>query len=124
MNAAPWPLSLTVKRAARTLNIAFDDGSAFTLPARLLRAMTPSAEAHGHGGPDFQPIATRAEVAITDATPVGRYAVRLHFDDGHASGLYTWERLHRIATQADALTAAIPRLNRHAGAVAHAHPPV
>lgn len=108
MMAPPWPVSLTVKRGARELHAAFDDGSAFVLPARLLRAMTPSAQAHGHGGPEFQPVATPETVGLADATPVGRYAVRLHFDDGHSSGLYTWERLHRIGREAAALTAAIP----------------
>ena len=108
MTSSPWPVSLTVKRAERVLHATFDDGSAFTLPARLLRAMTPSAQAHGHGGPEFQPVAAPQTVALTDATPVGRYAVRLHFDDGHSSGLYTWERLHRIGCEAAALMAAIP----------------
>jgi DUF971 family protein len=105
VEAAPWPLRLTVRRA---VEITFDDGARFVLPARLLRAMTPSAEAHGHGGPDFQPVAADPAVALVEATPVGRYAVRLRFDDGHASGLYTWERLHRIGRERAALERAIP----------------
>ena len=108
MTAPAWPVSLTIKRSERVLHVVFDGGSTFVLTARLLRAMTPSAQAHGHGGPEFQPIAAPQSVALTDATPVGRYAVRLHFDDGHSSGLYTWERLHRIGREAAALTAAIP----------------
>lgn len=108
MTDAPWPLEIVVRRGARTLLAKFDDGSSFELPARLLRAMTPSAEAHGHGGPSFQPVAAKAGVGLMDATPVGRYAVRLHFDDGHASGLYTWERLHRIGREQATLEAAIP----------------
>lgn len=108
MSEAPWPVELVVRKGAGLLVARFDDGSEFELPARLLRAMTPSAEAHGHGGPSFQPVAARAGVKLTDATPVGRYAVRLHFDDGHASGLYTWERLHRIGLERAALEAAIP----------------
>ena len=108
MTPSPWPVSLTVRRGERVLEIAFDDGSAFVIPARLLRAMTPSAQAHGHGGPEFQPVAAAESIALADATPVGRYAVRLHFDDGHSSGLYTWERLHRIGRETAQLTAAIP----------------
>ena len=108
MTAAPWPVSLTVKRGEGRLHIAFDDGSTFVLPARLLRAMTPSAEAHGHGGPEFQPVAAPPGVGLSDATAVGRYAVRLVFDDGHASGLYTWERLHRIGREQTRLEAAMP----------------
>ncbi len=107
---APWPISLTVRRTARELVVKFDDGTTFALPARLLRAMTPSAEAHGHGGPDFAPVKVRDEVGLIEASAVGRYAVRLRFDDGHASGLYTWERLHRIGREAAALTARLDAL--------------
>lgn len=106
-SAAPWPVSLTVRRGARTLHVVFDDGADFVLPARLLRAMSPSAEAHGHGGPEFAPAPAGRDVGLTDATPVGRYAVRLHFDDGHSSGLYTWDRLHRIGREAPRLLAEI-----------------
>ncbi|CAN5226100.1 DUF971 domain-containing protein [soil metagenome] len=108
--ASPWPISLAVRRAARELAVAFDDGSAFALPARLLRAMTPSAQAHGHGGPDFAPVKVLDEVGLIEASPVGRYAVRLRFDDGHSSGLYTWDRLHRIGREAATLTSELDAL--------------
>ena len=102
--AAPWPIELRLRRAARELDVGFDDGAAFTLPARLLRAMTPSAADRGHGGPSFEPLPGVAPtIALTGVTPVGRYAVRLSFDDGHDSGYFTWERLYRIGEERAAL---------------------
>lgn len=100
MSDAPWPTELRLRRAARVLEVDFDDGARFALPARLLRAMTPSAADRGHGGPDFEPLAGVPEaIALTAAAPVGRYAVRLAFDDGHDSGYFTWARLHRIGRE-------------------------
>jgi DUF971 family protein len=103
----PWPAALRVRRAARVLEIDFDDGSTFTLNAALLRAMTPSAAERGHGSSTDQPIARDfTDVRLLGAVPVGAYAVRLVFDDGHDSGLYTWTALHRIGTNASALQTA------------------
>ena len=103
----PWPAALRVRRVARVLEIDFDDGSAFVLPAALLRAMTPSAAERGHGARTDQPIARDfTDVSLLDAVPIGAYAVRLVFDDGHDSGLYTWAALHRIGENAPALQAA------------------
>lgn len=99
MSDAPWPTELKVREAGRRLDVAFDTGARFEIPAGLLRVMTPSAEARGHGPPDAspKPIALDASgVAIAAVTPIGRYAVRIAFDDGHDSGLYTWAALHRI----------------------------
>lgn len=104
MSAEPWPVELRLRRAARTLEVSFEDGARFSLPARLLRAMTPSAADRGHGGPDFEPLTdVPATIALTDIAPVGRYAVRLGFDDGHDSGYFTWARLHRIGRERDHL---------------------
>ena len=106
MSAGPWPVELRLRRAARVLEIDFDDGARFVLPARLLRAMTPSAADRGHGGPAFDPLPGVAPgVALTGAEAVGRYAVRLAFDDGHDSGYFTWDRLHRIGREQRALEA-------------------
>ena len=99
-DGAPWPTELRLRRTARVLEVDFDDGATFTLPARLLRAMTPSAADRGHGGPDFAPLpGVPAAIALTAAAPVGRYAVRLAFDDGHDTGYFTWARLHRIGRE-------------------------
>jgi DUF971 family protein len=99
MNAQPWPVEIKVRSAERLVEIAFDSGERFAIPAALLRVMTPSAEARGHGPAvaEPKPIALdKADVGIAGVTPVGRYALRITFDDGHDSGLYTWVALHRI----------------------------
>lgn len=102
----PWPVELRLRRGARELDVSFDDGAAFTLPARLLRAMTPSAADRGHGGPSFEPLpGVSPAIALTGVAPVGRYAVRLAFDDGHDSGYFTWDRLRRIGEERAALEA-------------------
>ena len=96
----PWPVELRLRRTARELVVSFEDGARFTLPAQLLRAMTPSAADRGHGGPSFEPLpGVSPAIALTGVSPVGRYAVRLAFDDGHDSGYFTWERLHRIGRE-------------------------
>ena len=96
----PWPIELRVSADRATLTVGFDDGSGFALPAPLLRAMTPSAQDRGHGAPEFEPVqGVAAGVVLERVDPVGRYAVRLGFSDGHASGLYTWARLHRIGRE-------------------------
>jgi DUF971 family protein len=93
--SAPWPLELRVRRQAKTLQIDFDDGQSFDLPAALLRAMTPSAAERGHGRATDAPIQRDfSGVALLAAQPVGAYAVRLTFDDGHDSGIYTWPALY------------------------------
>ena len=119
--AAPWPLEIKAQDAGRRMVVAFDSGERFEIPSGLLRVMTPSAEARGHGPPDAdpKPIALDAsDVAITAATPIGRYAVRIAFDDGHDSGLYTWAALHRIGRDRARLEAA------HAALMAgHGHGP-
>ena len=109
-DATPWPIEIRLRREARRLEIDFDDGARFRLPARLLRAMSPSAADRGHGGPSFEPFTgVSCDIRLQNVQAVGSYAVRLVFDDGHDSGLYTWERLHRIGREADALTALLDR---------------
>lgn len=98
--AGPWPVELRLRRAARELHVLFDDGARFALPARLLRALSPSAADRGHGGPSFEPLPGVSEaIALLEVTPVGAYAVRLAFDDGHDSGYFTWARLRRIGEE-------------------------
>jgi DUF971 family protein len=92
----PWPLELKVRRAARVLEISFDDGKSFSLPAEYLRVMTPSAIDRGHGAGQGRTVAGKRGVGITDAQAIGRYAVRLIFDDGHDTGLYSWDELYRL----------------------------
>lgn len=91
----PWPTELRVRRRDKTLSIAFDDGRSFVLPAEYLRVMTGSALDKGHGE-DRPPVSGKRDVAVADISPVGRYAVRIKFDDGHDTGLYSWDALYEL----------------------------
>ena len=85
------------------LSVSFDDGTAAELTAEHLRRMTPSVAERGHGSPSDLPLEMDASaVRIVDVRPIGRYAVRLVFDDGHDTGLYSWPLLHRLAATAQA----------------------
>ena len=96
-----WPLDLTFDRAARALRILFDDGQRFEIPFELLRIESPSAEERGHG-PELRTLGGKRKVSVTRAEPVGRYAVRIVFDDGHDSGLFSWPFLHDLGREKDA----------------------
>jgi DUF971 family protein len=90
------PVEITLKRAERTLDVVFDDGRSFSLPAELLRVESPSADVQGHG-PDAKTIvAGRRHVGILDVEAVGTYALRIRFDDLHDTGLYTWDWLYNL----------------------------
>jgi DUF971 family protein len=105
MSAAvrPWPTELRVRRASRRLDVVFDDGARFSLPAEYLRVMTPSAADRGHGVGPGRTVSGKANAAIADVQPVGRYAARIVFDDGHDSGFYTWSELYRLGRDHDHL---------------------
>lgn len=96
--ARAWPEELRFSRNAKTLTVTFDDGQAFALPYKTLRLESPSAEVQGHGrGPKPPPPLIPDDLSIEKADPVGRYAVRLYFSDGHSSGLYTWAYLRELS---------------------------
>lgn len=94
--SAPRPTEIVLHRAARTLEIAFDDGARFDLPAEYLRVHSPSAELQGHGPGQKVLLGGRRQVGIVGIEPIGNYAVLLRFSDGHASGIFTWETLHEL----------------------------
>jgi DUF971 family protein len=98
---APWPVELRLNRAEKRLDIAFDDGQRFSLPAEYLRVESPSAEVQGHGPGEKIIVAERAHVGILDLEPVGNYAVRIKFDDLHDTGIFSWEYLYRLGTEYD-----------------------
>ena len=98
-----WPTELRLNRAERILTVSFDDGSRFDLPAEFLRVESPSAEVQGHTPAQKQLVHGKRDVAITRIDPVGNYAVRLTFDDGHDSGIYSWTLLHRLGRERDGL---------------------
>lgn len=105
-DARPWPTDLLFDRTAKQLLVAFDDGETYEIPFELLRVESPSAENKGHGGEAPPPVKGKANVNVREAQPVGRYAVRIVFDDGHDSGLYSWDLLHKLGAEKDALLAA------------------
>jgi DUF971 family protein len=96
---ADWPTELRVNPARDALTIAFDSGEHFALGAEYLRVESPSAEVRGHGGGPKQVVVGKEDVKIARLEPVGNYAVRIVFDDGHDSGLYSWDLLATLGRQ-------------------------
>jgi DUF971 family protein len=93
-DTTPNPTALTLRTQSRVLEISFDDGSDFSLPFELLRVYSPSAEVRGHG-PGQEVLQTgKRDVQIVNLEPVGNYAVKPQFSDGHESGLYSWDYLY------------------------------
>ena len=90
------PTNLTIRQQSKILEIAFDDGAAFSIPFELLRVYSPSAEVKGHGPGQEVLVLGKQNVGIRAVEPVGQYAVKLVFDDGHDSGLYTWPYLREL----------------------------
>ena len=91
-----WPTEIKASEQGRLLEVAYDDGVVVRLTAQRLREQSPSAEVQGHS-PDQRKVVTGKEnVAIVGIDPVGNYAVRLVFDDGHDTGLYTWTYLRDL----------------------------
>jgi DUF971 family protein len=97
----PVPTEIRLNRAERLLHVAFDDGSAFALPAEYLRVESPSAEVQGHSPDQKQIVPGKRRVAVTTIEPVGNYAVRLVFDDRHDTGIYSWEYLLELGREHD-----------------------
>jgi DUF971 family protein len=85
----------------RALNVAFDDGQTFSLPAELLRVTSPSAEVQGHSESQRKTVGGKRNVTILSVDPVGNYAVRLGFDDMHSTGIYSWAFLRDLGLNAE-----------------------
>jgi DUF971 family protein len=92
----PWPTELRVDSARTTLTIVFDTGEQFALPAEYLRVESPSAEVQGHSAAQKQIVPGKRQVKIEALEPVGNYATRIRFDDGHDTGLFSWDYLHEL----------------------------
>ena len=90
------PTEIKLHQKSRLLEVTFDDGAHFNLPCEYLRVYSPSAEVRGHGQGQEVLQFGKEQVNISDIEPVGSYAVCLHFDDGHATGIYSWEYLHNL----------------------------
>ena len=110
--ATRWPVELRLKKAEKLLEISFDDGNSFRLPAEYLRVESPSAEVQGHGPGQRTLVSGRAHVGIIGLEPVGNYAVRIVFDDLHGgdaplfqdsthAGIFSWSYLHQLGVEYD-----------------------
>jgi DUF971 family protein len=99
--AEPWPTELKLSKDRRLLTVAFDDGMCAELPAELLRVLSPSAEVQGHSPEQRVTVPGKKNVAIVRVEPVGNYAVRVVFDDGHDTGLYVWAYLRDLGEHKD-----------------------
>ena len=97
----PTPTQITLHRASHVLEVGFDDGNQFRLPAEYLRVNSPSAEVQGHGPGQKVLVAGKIDVAIDEIVPVGNYAVLLKFSDGHQTGIYSWDVLHALGRDHD-----------------------
>ena len=93
------PVEIKLRKASRLLVVEFDDGRSFDLPFECLRVYSPSAGVKGHGPGQGVLQTGKEDVQITSVDPIGHYAVRLVFNDGHDTGLYTWKYLYELGQQ-------------------------
>jgi len=91
-----WPVELRLDQSKTLLTVTFDSGECFSLPAEYLRVESPSAEVQGHAPDQRQIVGGKRHVKINGLEPVGNYAVRILFEDGHDTGLYSWDYLHQL----------------------------
>ncbi|HEX2139443.1 MAG TPA: DUF971 domain-containing protein, partial [Woeseiaceae bacterium] len=96
------PVEIRLRKGARVLAIEFDNGKHFELPFEYLRVHSPSAEVKGHGPGQEVLVTGKEAVRVATIEPVGHYAIRLVFDDGHNTGLYTWKYLYELGQERDA----------------------
>lgn len=96
-----WPTEIRLKQDRRTLSVSFNDGERHELAAEYLRVMSPSAEVQGHSPEQRQTVPGKKNVEIIKIEPVGNYAVKLHFDDLHDTGIYSWSYLRRLGEERD-----------------------
>lgn len=101
MANAPWPTEINLAHNKHSLNVVFDSGAQFDLTAELLRVCSPSAEVQGHGPDQRKTVGGKRNVRVLAVEQVGNYAVRLRFDDGHDTGIFSWAYLHELGKSAD-----------------------
>jgi DUF971 family protein len=101
----PWPSEIRLSRTRDELTVRWDNGVDDRFSAEYLRISSPSAEVQGHSAAERKTVPGKAQVQILSIDPVGNYAVRLQFDDMHATGLYSWDWLWHLARERDTLWA-------------------
>ena len=99
MEQQPVPVEIKLLQKSRTIEISFDTGERFSLSCEYLRVFSPSAEVRGHGMGEGILVSGKKNVNITGIEPVGNYAVKLVFDDGHQTGLYSWKTLYELGVK-------------------------
>ena len=98
-SGTPTPVDLTLHVQSRVLEIGFSDGAAFKIPFELMRVYSPSAEVQGHG-PGQEVLQTgKREVGVVELEPIGNYAVKPVFSDGHESGIFSWDYLYFLGSE-------------------------
>lgn len=102
---SPTPVALTVHNQSRVLEVSFSDGAAFRIPFELMRVLSPSAEVQGHGPGQGTLQTGKRDVDLADLQPIGNYAVKPVFSDGHESGIFTWDYLYGLGRDQEALWA-------------------
>ena len=111
----PHPTDIRLRRRSRVLGVTFSDGQHFDLPLEYLRVHSPSAEVRGHGPGQETLVTGKEDVNVERVEPVGNYAVRLVFDDGHATGLYSWRILYDLGRNHQQLWPAYLKRLKEAG---------
>lgn len=100
---SPIPTDVKLHQVSKVLELAFADGRAFRLPYEFLRVHSPSAEVRGHGPGQETLQVGKKDITIDEVEPIGHYAIRPRFSDGHDTGIYSWEYLHDLCVRQDAL---------------------
>jgi DUF971 family protein len=101
--STPWPTEVRIRKDKTTLAVAFDNGEAFEFPAEFLRVHSPSAEVQGHSPDERQTVGGKRNIMVIEVHPIGNYAVRLVFDDMHATGIFTWDYLLKMGREQKAM---------------------
>ncbi len=101
-DSKPWPTELRVSPDKRLLTVTFNGGDKYSFTAEMLRVLSPSAEVQGHSPEQRVTVPNKANVLISQLLPVGNYAIRIVFDDGHDSGLFTWVYLAELGKDKEA----------------------
>lgn len=109
------PVEIRLAKVSKQLTVSFEDGASFDYSAEYLRVFSPSAEVRGHGKGQEVLQTHKERVAITGVEPVGHYAIKLVFDDGHDSGLYSWDYLYELGREQDSYWAGYLAALKEAG---------
>jgi len=102
-NSEHWPTEIRLNKEQKTLEVEFDDGNSFVFPAELLRVESPSAEVQGHNPAEKKVIPGRKHVGIISIDTIGNYAIKIHFDDLHDTGIFSWEFLYEMGQNQQAI---------------------